>query len=109
MPIKKPVKKVVKTEGKIDVSITIVRNKEIESVEQKHKRIQIRPFVTDVATVSVKLGTTINLGDFSSARVDVMFSVPCYVEEMLNVYEQTKEIVSDLITKEVDKITEGVE
>lgn len=68
-------------------------------------RIRIRPFVTNTANVSVKAGATVNLGNYESARVDVMLSVPCYVEEIDEVYEQTKDWVDRMVKKEYDELS----
>ena len=68
-------------------------------------RIRIRPFVTNTANVSVKGGATVNLGNYESARVDVMLSVPCYIEEIDEVYEQTKDWVDRMVKKEYDELS----
>lgn len=68
-------------------------------------RIRIRPFVTTPANVSVKAGATVNLGNYESARVDVMLSVPCYIEEIDEVYEQTKDWVDRMVKKEYDELS----
>jgi len=102
---RQPVKKVLEKQGTLEVTSTIIRSKENESKTEKGKKIRIRPFVTDTANVSVKLGATVNMGDYSSARVDVMLSVPCYVEEMLTVYKQAREFASELVTEEIDRLT----
>ena len=52
----------------------VVSRTYLGQTKTKEKKIRIRPFVTDTANVSVKFGTTIPLGDFQSARVDVMIS-----------------------------------
>lgn len=78
-------------------------NQEIE--EQKH--ITIRPFATIPAKVAVKLGRTINLGNYESARVDVSMEIPCYREEVLDVYPQLFAQVSTLMAAEVAKIDGG--
>jgi hypothetical protein len=72
--------------------------------KDKNKKIRIRPFVTDTASVSVKGGLTIPTGDYESARFDVMITLPCYVEELAEVYKKTREMVEKLIDKEVESI-----
>jgi len=72
-------------------------------------RIRIRPFATNPATVSVKAGATVNLGNFESARIDVMLSMPCYVEEVNFIYEQVKDWVDDRVQKEYKELKESVE
>ena len=94
-------KKVQEREGFVEVTTTVVGKR-----KRKAKKLKIRPFVTSPANVSVKMGLTIPTGDWSSARVDVMLSVPCYVEEMLQVYEDVRDLVDQLIEGEVSRLTE---
>lgn len=54
------------------------RRKEYTSTD----KIDILNFESDaISTISVKLGLTLNLGDFESCRADVMVTVPHYEEE----------------------------
>lgn len=87
----------------MSVSKTVVRETGSKK-KQSLKKIDIRPFVTSPAHVSVKMGATIPTADFANVRLDIMLTVPCYVEEMVDVYKQTREMVEDLITREVDEI-----
>jgi len=97
-----PTKKVSEKEGYVSVTSTVVGvNK------QRVKKLKIRPFVTDTAHVSVKYGVTIPTQEYGSARVDVMMSAPCYVEEMVDTYKQIRELVDKLISAEVDRIEGG--
>lgn len=60
------------------------------SVQEK---IEVEAFEdVALADVSVKKGLTINLGDFNSARIDVMVSLPTYVEEIEEAIERASEI-----------------
>lgn len=99
------VKKVESKEGIIKVSRTILNKGEVEKISEEEKRLEIRPFITATANVSVKTGATFPLSvPYSSARIDIMLSVPCYVEEMVEVFEQTKDLVAELMDEEVRKI-----
>lgn len=89
-------KKVEECEGTISVHATI-----LDKTKFEEKRIQIRPFVTNPATVGVKFGTTFQCQDGSYAKVDVFISAPCYVEEMVDVFKQTRKIAQDLMENEV--------
>ena len=86
-------------EAFVEVSSTV-----IGSPKRRNKKIKIRPFVTDTANVSVKYGLTIPTQEYGSARVDVMLSVPCYKEEMVEVYEMARQLVDKLIDAEADRI-----
>jgi hypothetical protein len=73
--------------------------------EVSNERIRIRPFVSHPASISVKAGITINLGNYESARVDVMMTMPCYPEEIDGVYEDVKSWVDgrvDHVKKEIE-------
>lgn len=100
MPKAKAKKSVTKKDGIIRVTTTVLK-KQKETV----KKIDIRPFVTDTANMSIKFGATIPTADYANIRVDVMISVPCYVEEMLSVFEQARDMADDLLDKEVERLT----
>ncbi len=89
-------------EALVEVSTTVLKHTKV-----KRKRLQIRPFVTNPAVVSVKLGATIPTGDFSSVRVDVMISSPCYVEEVEKMFIRVRNLVDELLQQEVERLTEG--
>lgn len=96
-------KKVEEKEGLITVTRTY-----LNQVVETRKRIKIRPFATDTANVSVKLGATISVGgagSFEFARIDVMIAMPAYVEEVLDVYKEVRDTVEGLVEKEVAKVT----
>jgi hypothetical protein len=94
-------KKITEKEGIVTVSSTMVGL----PPKEKSKKIKIRPFVTDTATVSIKYGLTIPTVQYGGARVDVFISCPCYQEEIPAVYKQLQYICDKLITKEADRIT----
>ena len=64
---------IISKDAYFEVRRTVVGKETVEN-----DRIRIRPFVTTPANVSVKGGATVNLGNYESARVDVMLSCPCY-------------------------------
>ena len=92
-------------QGKISVTKSAY-NKETDSEEI----IEVTPFHTTPATVSVKAGVTVNLGDFEFGRADIMISVPCYIEEIDEVFIKVKDKVDDLMAieyKELKKAAKG--
>lgn len=92
---KQKVDKVIEQEGSLIVSRTVLGKR-----SSKTKKIRIRPFVTHPASVSVKYGQTIPTGSYGSVRVDVMLTVPAYVEEILDVYKEVRATVDKLMEKE---------
>lgn len=97
-------KQVIEQEGFLEVSRTMPGM----PVETKREKIKIRPFVTTPATVSVKMGATVQPKDFNSIRWDVMMSVPCYVEEMVDVFQDLKKTVEGLADQLANEITSDV-
>jgi len=95
--------KINEKEATVSVSRTVLKQQ-----SERNKKIKIRPFVTDTASVSVKMGLTIPLGGYSSARVDVMISVPCYIEEIPLVYKETHSLVEKLIDAEAAKFDKEI-
>lgn len=87
-------------EAIMEVRKTVFGKEEVSS-----ERIRIRPFVSNPASISVKAGVTINLGNYESGRVDVMLTMPCYPEEVDETYEDVKSWVDsrvDHIRKEIE-------
>ncbi len=106
--VKKATSKTIKQkEASVVVSTTILQNKEVMSEKEDRERIKIRPFVSATASVGVKYGMTINLGDYSSARIDVMVNSPCYPEEMLQVFNQCCKMGDAWLSREIEKIKGG--
>jgi len=59
--------------------------------------------MTTPATVSVKYGQTIPTQPYASVRVDVMVTMPCYKEEVLEVYEEVRAEVDRLMDVECER------
>ena|SRR5210317_999800 len=89
-------------------SIAEVRKTMFGKEEVSNERIRIRPFISQPASISVKAGITINLGNYESARVDVMLTMPCYPEEVDQVYEDTKNWVDSRVDHERRNIEAAV-
>lgn len=85
--------------ARLEVTRTILGKEESES-----EVLAIRPFETNPANISVKAGATVNLGNYESARVDVMLSVPCYVEEIDEMFPKVKEWVDKKLADEYQEL-----
>lgn len=90
---------IISREAYYEVSKTVIGEEETET-----GRLRVSAFVTTPATVSVKGGATINLGNYESARIDVMLSVPCYVEEIDEIFEKVKVWVDEKLAKEYQEL-----
>lgn len=71
------------------------------------EQLEVQKFITDPAYVTVGAGTTKNLGDYESLRVDVRISLPCYAEEVDDVYDDVAEKVADRLEAEVNEYLNG--
>lgn len=66
--------------------------------------LEVHQFVTAPANANARLGTTINLGDFNSLKVEVGAAVPCYFEELPEATDWVVGFVEKRIRKERDEI-----
>lgn len=73
-----------------------------EKERRKEGKIEVRPFVSAPASVSVSYGMTVNMGNFESARVDIFASLPCYPEEMGKAQEWVSKFVGEKVEAERD-------
>jgi hypothetical protein len=89
----------VSLQTKLEVTRTLSNKEETES-----ERIYVRPFETNPANISVKAGATVNLGNYESARVDIMLSIPCYVEEIDDIFPKAKEWVDKRLSFEYQEL-----
>jgi hypothetical protein len=89
-------------------SIAEVRKTVFGKEEVSSERIRIRPFISNPASISVKAGVTINLGNYESGRVDVMLTMPCYPEEVDQTYEDVKLWVDSRVEKERREIEAAI-
>lgn len=66
--------------------------------------LEVRKFVTEPAKVRISKGLTLNLGNFESARLDVDFTVPCYLEEADSAYTYADKWVENKLGVEVKNV-----
>lgn len=74
--------------------------------EVDDQNIAIRCFVTEPAEVTLEQGLTMNLGNFETAKITVGIRVPCYVEEVNDIYTLAQQWVSDRIQAERKAVLE---
>ena len=78
--------------------------KETVSEKSDERLIKIGIFRTATAQVVQKKGLTINLGNFESARVDVGYVMPCYVEEVKEIEDLVNDMIEDRLQREVVEV-----
>ena len=86
--------------GKIWVTRTIGNFPE----EHHESNLEVSHFETHPAWVNAKYGLTMNLGNYESARVDCGVTLPCYVEEIPEAFEEAWEIAK----REIQEQAKGI-
>lgn len=76
-----------------------------EDTEIEH--IDVHKFVTTPAEVGVQFGSTINLGNFEGARIDIWCKVPAYREEMEQAYQFAKNFADERMNEELETINQN--
>jgi hypothetical protein len=77
-------------------------------ITTKQEKIKVRPFVTDTAKVGIKVGRLLSLGNYENIRIEIFISSPAYVEEIVDVYKQVKNLATDLLDSEVAELTSQI-
>lgn len=70
------------------------------------EHLDTRAFETEPAKVSVGKGITVSLAPYESARVDVHISIPCYLEEVHDVFRALNSWVSREVETEAVALRE---
>ena len=93
-------------EGSIRVRRLWKEGGEVKEEESEEDLIEVKvpnPRVP-LASVGFNCRMTIDLGNYESVQVGVFASVPCYMEEMDEAYNQTKMFVDHRLNKEIKSI-----
>lgn len=69
----------------------------------REESLAVHQFQTEPAKVAVEMGMTINLGNYEAARVSVMLTVPCYMEEHETAYEYARKFVEKRVLQEAEE------
>ncbi len=78
--------------------------KRISPNSEFSEQLEILDFDGPYGSVSVKYGLTIDLGNYESARCDVLITVPCYTEELDRALMFASSKAEKAIQSEVAKI-----
>lgn len=62
--------------------------------------MEVHKYVTAPAQVQVSYGLTMNLGNYESARIDVLVLVPCYREEIEDAYTWARDMATTKVAAE---------
>lgn len=85
----------------------LVRRAAYGNEQETTDRVRVPMFRTPPARVRLSGSVTRNLGDYNSARVEVMIEMPCYPEEseIRRVYDWASSLLDELIPQELAKAT----
>lgn len=91
--------------GTAHISASIRKGRQTVQEESASRDVSARRFSPEdrVAYVRVGAGTTHNLGDFSSLRIDVSVTLPCLVEEVEETYDRASELVAGFHSSEATR------
>lgn len=70
---------------------------------------EVQIFETTPAQVSISAGVTKNTGNYESLKLNVIYTVPCYVEDLDQTADNTAVQVSDRLNAEVEQYMNGGE
>lgn len=88
-------------EAVLHVTVTELSGKVEKNRKEKQRVIAVREFQTDPAYVRVNAGMTKSLAPYESLRVDVSLSVPCYTEEIDDVFPAVADKVAAYLASEL--------
>jgi hypothetical protein len=77
---------------------------ELLAQKVSNDQIAVLSFEVEPARTGFGIGGTWNLGDFESARADVRLDMPCYREELFEVFEATQIIVEAKMEEQLQSI-----
>ena len=89
--------------GRLMVSRQFTKSGDLTSSEGEEERIEVGSFSGPPATVGCNLGLTINLGNYESAKIGVICTVPCHPEEAEAAYLFTKKFASARLEEEASQ------
>lgn len=88
------------------LSITVMRTQigTVKEDSEEREQIEVSRFVTDPAYITFACGATKNMGNYESLRIEVRVTLPCYIEEIDEMYLKAKEWVDNRLDKELSEL-----
>lgn len=76
----------------------------IISEDEEKAVITVRKFVTATAEIGLQFGGTVNLGNFESARLDIICKIPTYLEEIDDAYNFAFKFADNKLNEQLKKL-----
>lgn len=92
--------------GTLSVTTNKTQIGTVKEDSEEREQIEVSRFVTDTAFVTFACGVTRNMGNYESLRMEVRVTLPCYVEEIDEVYLKAKEWVDERLNKELGELAD---
>lgn len=86
--------------GQVEVETTVAGVK-----SKTRKKLKVRPFVTSTANVGVSYGHSFEQDDGSWAKLQCSINIPCYKEEVEEVFDATAKLCERLMDKEMARLS----
>lgn len=90
--------------GTLSVTVKQTQVGTVNEDSEEREQIEVSPFVTDPAYVTFACGATLNMGNYQSLRIDVRVSLPCYIEEIDEMYTTAKKWADERLDKELKEL-----
>ena len=90
--------------GTLSVTVKQTQVGTVNKDSEEREQIEVSRFVTDPAYVTFACGATLNMGNYQSLRIDVRVSLPCYIEEIDDMYITAKKWVDERLNKELKEL-----
>lgn len=87
-----------------EATVVVSRTRLNKTENVKDDKIRIRPFITDTAHVGIKFSRKLQIVQYEPIGVEILISVPCYREEIKEVYSELKNIVETLLIEQIEEI-----
>jgi len=89
----------------LSVTKTFFKNKkQLGDAVEDDEILMVHDFSVEPARVGVEFGITVNMGNFESAKLAVRVEIPCYVEEIEEVYQRASDFAEEKAKKELKSV-----
>lgn len=90
--------------GTLSVTVNRTQIGTVKEDSEEREQIEVSRFITEPAYVTFACGATKNMGNYESLRIEVRVTLPCYVEEIDEIYLKAKGWVDNRLDKELSEL-----
>ena len=89
-----------KRDVNIFVARTLKMGRQVVLEDENEEAVAVHLFQTEPAGIRIGKDMTINMGKFQSCRLDVAVTMPCYAEQVPEMYDLVDRMVEDRMMEE---------